>query len=102
MKEYIVVFAWGFVPATLWLAYHIINDMWKNRWNSKFRGTDEDFPDLDPDQYHATDLEAFLWNFVDSSTPNVAWWKVIVTPFIVGAVLSMIWWLIYATVQVVA
>ena len=89
--EYIVVFLWGFIPASLWMAYHFVyRDMWKERWNGKIRGHD-----------HDTDLEAFLWNFVDDSTPTVIWWRVLATPFIVGFAVSWLWWMIYESVQLV-
>jgi len=111
MKEYLIVFLWGFVPSSLLLGYHIIyRDMWKERWNGKIRGHD-----------HDTDLEAFLWNFVvwderssshdscscsssnskDDSTPTVIWWRVLAIPFIVGFAVSWLWWMIYESVQLV-
>lgn len=96
MREHIVVFLWGFVPATLWLGYWVIGDLWRERWTGKYQGSNTESA-----YWHKTDLEAFLCNFVDHTHPNICWWKVIVTPFIVGLVVSMIWWLIYTTVVMV-
>lgn len=101
MKEYIIVFAWGFIPAALWLGYSVVEHSWSQRWAQKFRGPKPEDSNWDDEMFHDTDLEAFYHRFKDDAVNNFRWSVMIATPFVVGIIVSVVWWLIYYSIEVI-
>ena len=100
-KEYLVVFGWGFIPTSLWLWYDMLKYAWTDRWNQKFKGPMPEDSNWDEDMFHDSDLEAFAYRVYEHATNKWRWSVIIATPFVVGLIVSMVFWLIYYTVEVV-
>jgi len=76
----------------------IVRDVWRNRWNEKFRGTSEDFDDLPPEKYARSDFHAFRDTLLDDTVPNVVYRKAIITPFIAAVGVVGLFWTTYWTI----
>lgn len=102
VKEFLVVFAWGFIPAALWLLYSTLEYSWSQRWAQKFRGPKPDDSNWDDNMFHDSDLEAFYYRLIDDAKNNFRWSVITVTPFIAGVAVSIAYWAIYYSVEVLA
>jgi len=73
----------------------VCRDMWRERWNGKFRGIDDDFENLPPDKYHETDYRAFVANLTDESVPQVSWPRVFAAPLVAATLVTITFWALY-------
>jgi len=89
-------FAVLFVGVSLWTVGMLVYDAWIERWNEKFRNTEDlDTDELPTYKYADSDFRAFIETLYDESTPRFDYSKTATYVIGIAVMLTAVWTTIY-------
>lgn len=97
-KTYAVV--WTVV--VVWTVIRICYDAWRERWNEKFRLTDElETSDLHRSQYARSDYRAFVQSLYDDTIPRFDYGGMVIVTIGISLLISITWLSLYVVVVMI-
>jgi len=82
----------AYVPLQLGVWVWVLRDCWRERWNGKFRESEDlATEELAPYQYAASDVEAFVQTLYDETVTNIDWHMTVLAPLFAAGIVAMVW-----------